>query len=513
MQRPFFSQSPNRVGSGPVGPPISLGILGAASPTWGSAGLVDSTGADGGLGWVMAIPCAWACTHLFIPHRKINNRRQEERIRRPQAIDTSALARGVALEILSAVLRRRRPLDEMLDRHPGLAGLSDRDRAFTRLLVATALRRLGQIDTLIGHCLETPLPQKAGAAHDILRLGVAQLVFLDTPAHAAVDTAVGLAATAAPPFKKLINAVLRRLAGEGKDLAAAHDAARLDTPDWLWQSWHAAYGPETCAAIAAAHLTEAPLDLTVRGDAPAWAERLGATLLPTGGLRLAGHGTVTALPGFDEGAWWVQDMAAALPARLLGPVAGALVADLCAAPGGKTAQLAAAGAHVTAIDRSATRLQRLSANLVRLGLQAEVVVADVAQWQAPALFDAVLVDAPCSATGTLRRHPDVARLKGPADVARLAAAQDALLAIAVAMTRPGGRLVYCVCSLQPEEGIDRIAALLAGGAPLRRLPLDPAEVGGLAELISADGDLRTLPCHLAELGGMDAFYAARLERL
>ena len=419
-------------------------------------------------------------------------------------------ARIVAWAALGKVLRRRLALDESLD----LDGLDDAGRAFARRLAATTLKRLGQIDRLIGHCLDRPLPVKAHRVQDLLRLGVAQLVFLGVAPHAAVDTAVALARQAGlSAHVKLVNAVLRRLAAEGPALAAGQDAARLNTPDWLWDSWVRAYGDRLCRAIAAAHLEEAPLDLSVKAEPSHWAAALDADLLPTGSLRRAAGVRIATLPGYDQGAWWVQDAAAALPVQLLGRVAGLDVADIGAAPGGKTAQLAAAGARVTAVDRSAPRLGRLADNLARLGLQAEVVEADAGVWQPSRVFDAVLLDAPCSATGTLRRHPDATWLKQPGDVAKLARLQDRLLAAAAGWLRPGGLLVYCTCSLQPEEGPERVAALLADGAPFRRLPIDAAQVGGLAELVSADGDLRTLPCHLGEKGGMDGFYAARLERL
>ena len=419
-------------------------------------------------------------------------------------------ARIVAWAALGKVLRRRLALDESLD----LDGLDDAGRAFARRLAATTLKRLGQIDRLIGHCLDRPLPVKAHRVQDLLRLGVAQLVFLGVAPHAAVDTAVTLARQAGlSAHVKLVNAVLRRLAAEGPALAAGQDAARLNTPDWLWDSWVRAYGDRLCRAIAAAHLEEAPLDLSVKAEPSHWAAALDADLLPTGSLRRAAGVRIATLPGYDQGAWWVQDAAAALPVQLLGRVAGLDVADIGAAPGGKTAQLAAAGARVTAVDRSAPRLGRLADNLARLGLQAEVVEADAGVWQPSRVFDAVLLDAPCSATGTLRRHPDATWLKQPGDVAKLARLQDRLLAAAAGWLRPGGLLVYCTCSLQPEEGPERVAALLADGAPFRRLPIDAAQVGGLAELVSADGDLRTLPCHLGEKGGMDGFYAARLERL
>ena len=287
-------------------------------------------------------------------------------------------ARGVALELLTEVLEKKRPLDELLDGNRGLAALEPRDRAFAYLMTATVLRRLGQIDALIAHALARPLPAKAATAQNLLRLGIAQLLFLKVPAHAAVGETVELAeAMNWGGFKGLINAVLRRLGAEGEAILAAQDAPRLNTPDWLWQSWSQAYGEAAARDIAAACLEEPPLDLTVKANAQGWAAELEAELLPTGTLRRRTGGDVKALPGFAEGAWWVQDAAAALPARMLGDVAGKRVLDLCAAPGGKTAQLALAGAKVTALERSAHRLRRLAENLARLRLSAELVAADV----------------------------------------------------------------------------------------------------------------------------------------
>lgn len=424
-----------------------------------------------------------------------------------------ASPRAIAVDLLSMVLDKGRLLDETLE-DERLAALDERDRGFVRLLLGTTLRRLGQIDALIEHCLDKPMRAGAAWAEHALRLGICQLLFLEVAPHAAISTTVDLVkGSSQAGFAKLLNAVLRRLDREGRDLVAAQDAPLLDTPEWLWRSWVRAYGEDTARAVAAAHLAEAPVDITVAADPEGWAERLEAEILPTGSLRRAGGGSIAALPGFAEGAWWVQDAAAALPARLLGDVRGKDVADLCAAPGGKALQLAVAGARVTAVDRSAKRLKRLEQNLARLGLSAQVVEADAGQWRPSQPFDAVLLDAPCSATGTLRRHPDVARHKTPAEIVKLAGVQARLLRAAVGLLKPGGRLVYCTCSLEPEEGIDQIAALLAEGAPLRRVPVRPDEVGGLAELITADGDLRTLPCHLAGRGGMDAFFAARLERV
>jgi 16S rRNA (cytosine967-C5)-methyltransferase len=332
--------------------------------------------------------------------------------------------RLIALQILQSVLDQGRPLDEALSAHAGLGRLEARDRGFVRNLVATTLRRLGQIDALIDHCLDRPLKPKLAELRQVLRLGACQLAFLGTPAHAAVSTTVELArGPRLAAHRGLVNAVLRRLTREAPELVAAQDAARLDTPDWLWDAWTAAYGEAAARAIASSHLGEPPLDLSVRGDGPAraaWAGKLDAEVLPNGTLRLPpGRGEVTRLAGYDEGAWWVQDAAAALPARLLGPVEGRRVIDLCAAPGGKTAQLAAAGAEVTAVERSASRLAQLRENLARLGLEATTVAADATTWRPRDPADAVLLDAPCSATGTLRRHPDIAHLKGPEQIAAL----------------------------------------------------------------------------------------------
>jgi 16S rRNA (cytosine967-C5)-methyltransferase len=403
-------------------------------------------------------------------------------------------------------LRRKRPLDDAIDDNPAMQMLAGRDRAFARLLVATALRRLGQIDALIASCLSTPLAPRAAVVHDILRLGVAQLLFLRTPPHAAVATSVDLAhGRGFLSHKGLVNAVLRRLSVEGPTLTRTHDAPRLNTPGWLWESWSCAYGEDAARAIANAHLKEAPLDLTLREDPEAWCERLQGTLLPTGTLRRAAGGAVTSLPGYAEGAWWVQDAAAALPARLFGDIAGREVVDLCAAPGGKSAQLASAGARTR-------RLDRLLANFNRLGLSIEALAADALTWRPARPVDCVLLDAPCTTTGAIRRHPDVPHLKMPDDVARLSVVQENLLRAAVEMLAPGGTLVYCTCSLEPEEGPRQIEKLLRSGAAVARREITADEVGGRSDWVTPEGDLRTLPCHLAEFDGVDGFFSARLTR-
>ena len=420
-------------------------------------------------------------------------------------------ARSVALDLIGAVLRRGRPLDDAIEENRAMHELAGRDRAFARLLVATVLRRLGQIDTLIADCLSMPLAPRAATVHDILRLGIAQLLFLGTPPHAAVATSVDIAHSRGYiSHKGLVNAVLRRLSVEGVARIDQQDVPRLNTPDWLWQTWSRTYGEPVARAIAASHLKEAPLDLSLRDDAQTWCAKLEGILLPTGTLRRSAGGPLVALPGYTEGAWWVQDAAAALPARLFGVLGGREVVDLCAAPGGKTAQLAAAGAIVTAIDRSSRRLERLVANLRRLALPIEAVAADALTWRPSRPVDAVLLDAPCSTTGAIRRHPDVPHLKAPDDVARLAVVQDNLLRAAIDMVRPGGTLIYCTCSLEPEEGQDRIAELLGSGAPVARRAIDPDEIGVRPEWITAEGDLRTLPCHFDEYDGIDGFFCARL---
>lgn len=428
-------------------------------------------------------------------------------------------ARRAALWVLQAVLRRKESLDDAIANAFAGTGphsaLSSRDRAFARLIAATCLRRLGQIDAVIDGFQKRRLPRRSGPAQDILRLGTAQILFLGTAPHAAVTSAVDLANADrnARHFKNLINAVLRRVAREGAAIVAGQDAAQLNTPEWLFDAWVTAYGTETARAIATAHLAEPPLDIMTREDAAVWQAPLEAELLLTGTLRRTAGGRVEDLPGFADGAWWVQDVAAALPVRLLGDVSRQEVLDLCAAPGGKTAQLAAAGAHVTALDRSAARLARLQENLARLGLNAICVTADASEWRPSAPFSHILLDAPCSATGTIRRHPDIPYRKTREQIAQLTAIQDTLLQAAAAMLAPAGTLVYCTCSLEPEEGPERIAKLLDSDRALQRAPILPEELGGLPELITAVGDLRTLPCHLPEAGGMDGFYAARLRHL
>ncbi|MFL6790628.1 MAG: RsmB/NOP family class I SAM-dependent RNA methyltransferase [Bradyrhizobium sp.] len=429
-------------------------------------------------------------------------------------------ARRIAADILDGFLHKHRTLDEQLDgaaAHPGLKTLADRDRALMRRLVSTILRRLGTLGHLLSRLLDRGIPTDAPRAQSALLIGAAQILWMDVPDHAAVDLSVRLVQSdrRAAKYAGLVNAVLRRCAREGQALTDEVKSQMVDLPPWLLSRWIAHYGEATTKAMASAISHEPSLDLTVKSDAPQWASRLHGETLPTGSVRTLLQGSVTMLPGFSEGQWWVQDAAAALPARLFGDLNGKAIADLCAAPGGKTAQLAHAGALVTAVDRSPARMARLRDNLARLSLQAENVVADAAEWPGGnGSFDGVLVDAPCTSTGTIRRHPDVAWLRQETDIAALSALQSRLLQKAVALLKPGGTLVYCTCSLEPEEGELAISALLAAESGLRRVPIGPSEVAGLSEIVTPTGDLRTLPCHLPHddphLAGLDGFYAARL---
>jgi 16S rRNA (cytosine967-C5)-methyltransferase len=428
-------------------------------------------------------------------------------------------ARRIAADILDGVLHKRRTLDDQLDgaaAHPGLKTLSDRDRALMRRLVATILRRLGTLGHMLSRLLDRGIPTDAPRAQSALLIGAAQILWMDVPDHAAVDLSVRLVQSdrRAAKYAGLVNAVLRRCAREGQPLIDEVKSQTLDVPPWLMARWTAHYGELAAREIATAICHEPSLDLTVKSDAAQWATRLHGETLPTGTVRTLLQGSVTMLPGFAEGQWWVQDAAAALPARLFGDVTDKTIADLCAAPGGKTAQLVQAGAKVTAIDRSPNRVARLRDNFARLGLEAQMVVADATEWQSEHQFDGVLVDAPCASTGTIRRHPDVAWLRQELDIGALMALQQRLLQKAVALLKPGGTLVYCTCSLEPEEGEQAVAALLAAESGVRRAPINAGEVAGLAEILTPEGDLRTLPCHLPHadprLSGLDGFYAARL---
>ena len=434
------------------------------------------------------------------------------------------VVRDLAVRLIAAVTVQRHALDDALAvafAAEPFQSLEARDKGLARLIAATVLRRYGELETVVDAFFEKPLPADRGLLTPILLAAAAQLLVLKTPPHAVINIAVEQCRRdrGARRFGKLANAVLRRVSERGSDLLAEAGGARRNFPGWMWSRWVEGYGEDTAARIAAASLSQASLDISVKGDAEAWARRLGGHVLATGtgSIRLGEHSRVEDLDGFDDGAWWVQDAAAALPATLFGEVKAKRIADLCAAPGGKTAQIASAGGLVTAVDVSGERLQRLRANLRRLKLEADVVEADVATWMPAAPFDGVLLDAPCTATGTIRRHPDIPFLKRRQDVARQAEQQAMLLNRAATMVAPGGLLIYCTCSLESEEGERQVAQFLERQSGFARVPVTAQDVGGLGDLISSDGDLRTLPFHLpgqdGVAGGLDGFYAARLRRV
>ncbi|MAY63795.1 MAG: MFS transporter [Rhizobiales bacterium] len=455
--------------------------------------------------------------------QKRGNARSNRRTRDTSRHDSKPglQARIAATRLLGAVVDGKASLDGLLDRengNPHFLALSESDRGLVRAILLTALRHLTVIDGIIDALTEKPLPAGARSLRHLLAIAIAQILHLEVADHAAVDLAVSQA-DADPRnrrFASLVNAVLRRLIRERDTLPASVEARVEPFPAWFMGRLRESHDEATVQAIAGALKIPAPLDLTVRSDAEGWAEKLGGTLLSTGTVRLAAGGPpVSDLPGFDEGAWWVQDVAAAIPARLFGSLAGKRVADLCAAPGGKTAQLILAGGDVVAFDQSASRLKRLEGNLARLGLSAETRKARAEKVTDDAGFDAVLLDAPCSSTGTVRRHPDVVWTKGPEDIAKLARVQRVLLDHAVTLVKPGGQLVFSNCSLDPEEGERMIDGFLADHPDWVIDPVDAVLVPGLGEAITARGELRTHPAMLSDgnprNGGMDGFYAVVLK--
>ena len=478
------------------------------------------------------------------PARRPDTRRDRNQDRKPARSDnrnqdrdqpkpdsppkpSGLLARHLALLTTEAVIRDRLSLDRALpqlltDTH--FAALDARDKAFARLLAMTVLRRHADLERVVGQFLEKPLAADAIRIRLILLAGAAELTILTVAPHAAISNAVELTRLSPKTahFDRLANAILRRVSERGAQLLADMSDPASNIPPWMIAGWQQAYGEESAARIAEASLSEAALDLTLKDPATAekWAGELEAIILPTGTLRRAAGGRIENLPGYDAGAWWVQDAGAALPAQILAPASGERVLDLCAAPGGKTAQLVSRGADVTAVDMSLDRMQRLSTNLERLSLDAHTASSDATTWRGGEPFDRILIDAPCSATGTIRRHPDILHLKREGDTRHLIDVQNRLLRNAATQLRPGGTLVYCTCTLEPAECEERIEAFLANpGArhvTYARKPITPDEVGGQTGWITPAGDLRTFPYDLPReepgLSGLDGFYAARLIR-
>ena len=438
-----------------------------------------------------------------------------------EAVKTPGLAaRIAAAAILRDVAVNGHTLDEIFAAPSGLSrlgGLAPRDIALVRSIVTVALRRLGTIRLALGALLDNGYPRNAPQLEWVLTVAAAQILFLDVPDHAAVDLAVRMTRLdpKSTPYAALVNGVARNLARQREEFLNSGTALDIDTPAWLAARWRKAHGEAAAQAIAAVNRLEPTLDISVKSDPAYWADKLEALLLPTGSLRLKTHAPVQDLPGYEDGAWWVQDAAAALPAQLLKVSPGLRVGDLCSAPGGKAAQLAARGARVTAVDRSAERLKILATNFQRLQFEAEIVVADVTTLSGYA-FDAILLDAPCSGTGTIRRHPDIAWTKKSGDIAKLVTLQTKMLDKAFELVKPGGTIVYCVCSIEPEEGEQQIANLLRRNPDVNRSSIDAEEIGGQSDFINAQGELRTLqhywPSDDPRLAGIDGFFAARLVR-
>lgn len=446
-----------------------------------------------------------------------------------QALKPGLAARQAAHRILGAILDAKSSMDGLTDEehgHPQYLALETRDRALVRAILLTALRNYGDLQETIRSFTEKPLPEGASGLRNILTAGMAQILFLDVPDHSAVDLAVAAAQTdpRSRRFANLANALLRRTAREKEALLQRFAENSVRAPDWFARRLDDIYGEETARLIDARHKSEAPVDITLKGaeqaKAAEWAEKLGAVVLPTGSLRLAGQtAAIVELEGYADGAWWVQDTAAALPAKLFGDLAGKRAADICAAPGGKTAQLADAGANVTALDLSKNRLKRLDQNMERLGLGARctTVVSDLFKFKPDEPFDAVLLDAPCSSTGTVRRHPDVPFTKSMADIEKLADLQARMLDHAASLVATGGMLVFSNCSLDPLEG-ERVASeFIENHSEFETVPVKPDEVPGLGEAITADGFVRLTPANLdmegEVAGGADGFFAARFRRL
>lgn len=405
-------------------------------------------------------------------------------------------ARATAAMILDGILGEGRMLEDV-----SAADLPPADRARALRLAATTLRHLEPADRLLDRHLRKAPPL---AVRNVLRLAVVELA-QGAPAHGVVNAAVEIMRQGkrTAHFAGLVNAVLRALPASG--LFDGLPPQRL--PRWLRQPLVHAYGREVVTAIEAVQAAEPPLDLTLRPGFPA----PEGEVLPTGSLRLVSPAQVSALPGYEAGGWWVQDAAAALPARLLDVRPGERVLDLCAAPGGKTLQLAATGAEVTAVDISAPRMARVEANLKRTGLTARTVVADALHWQPEAPFDAILLDAPCSATGTIRRHPDLPFVKDGSDLAGLTALQAQLLDRALGWLKPGGRLVFATCSLLPEEGEGQLATALERNPGLT---VERPDLPGVAkDWRTPAGGLRLRPDYWSDKGGMDGFFMARLRRI
>lgn len=509
---PFRSQSPKRVGSKPFGPPISSSVVLSvfAETRFGFSffmalvpfSLLLFSIASPMIAQIFNSPLIWAALHLMATDETLNSRR-------------------LAFDILRNITEKKETLDVALVN--GMANYPDmveRDRAFARHLITTCLRHLPFLDTLIDGAMDNPLESKNLGTRNWLRLGTTQILFMKVEGHAAVHSTVELIGNS--PTKEvrgkkgLANAILRRFAKNSEQLLEKSQSdPTANIAPWLRERWLKQYGESKLKDIAAALLLEPPLDLTIKdkNKTDDFAKLLGGQKLGQQSVRLTRGGDVTKLDGFSDGSWWVQDFAAHLPVALMGDVNGKTIADLCAAPGGKTMQLASAGAEVTAVDVSKKRLKRLEENLARTDLKAEIIISNVMKWQPEQQFDGILLDAPCTATGTMRRRPDVPIHKSVDDVERLGQVQANLLSHAFKYLKNGGTLIYCTCSLEQDEGEDIIKNFLEATPNAKRLPFAKNDIGPLSDQIqTAQGDIRTLPSILGDIGGMDGFFISRISK-
>lgn len=444
--------------------------------------------------------------------------RQSRQARIEKNLSDSVKARRCAALAVMDVTANGRALELALAETEDYSSLESRDRAFARAIAATVFRRSGQIKAVLKPLVRKPPTAPVQA---ILQTAVAQIVFMDVSPHAAVSETVDVLKSRKTTlgFANFANAVLRRVVEQGKHTAAA-TPPKANIPGWIRGEWERTYGKVPMTKIAVQLIKDPVLDVSVAHDHAGMgrkdmAEATGGTPIGRQTLRLNSIGDVTALPGFNEGSWWAQDLAAAQPAQILmdlfDDVKGVRALDMCAAPGGKTLQMASAGMDVTAVDKSGSRLKRLTENLERTKLSATVIQEDALNFKAEP-FPAVLLDAPCSATGTFRRHPDVLHNRSPKSVADLVRLQDKLLPQAASLTAPGGVLVYAVCSLQPDEGLPRIQKFLENTPDFRLIPLTALKGLDLPAERFEGGVVRTLPCDLPKSGGMDGFFIAALRR-
>lgn len=433
-------------------------------------------------------------------------------------------ARRIAARLLGLIVDEGHSLAAICDNASGNAAyraLITKDRAMVRAILTTALRNRGAILAVMKSVMDRPEPKRARDLTHILHVAAAQVLFMELPDSAAVN--LGVAAIAAnrntQRFRGFANAILRRIGREKETLLKGVIAQAPVMSEWLRKQVRQDFGKQNLLQIEEMILLEPYLDVSVQTSrsTQGWMRKLDAVELATGSLRLTNDTPVHKLEGYQQGAWWVQNAAASIPARLFGNVEGLDVADLCAAPGGKSAQLASAGANVTVVDNSESRLARLVENFQRLELEGNIVCANILKWEPSQKFDCVLLDAPCTSTGTLRRHPDVMWAKNEDEVRKLGSLQRLMFEKAISLTKPGGTVVFATCSLVKAEGEDVFAHILKNNTNIELAPVTPEEVGGISEIINGQGAIRCLPHHLASdpkrLGGLDGFFAGRIKVL